>query len=68
MTSTAMNMVLKTANGAHVGLYRITGGKFANKAAGMPVLLLTTYGRKSGKPRTHPVVYIEDRPDLVVSS
>lgn len=68
MASTALNMVLKTANGAHVGLYRMTGGKFANKIAGMPILLLTTFGRKSGRPRTHPVVYLKDGHDFVVSA
>ena len=68
MASTALNMVLKTANGAHVGLYRMTGGKFANRIAGLPILLITTYGRKSGKPRTHPVVYLRDGRDFVVSA
>jgi len=31
-----------------------------------PVLLLTTTGRKSGKPRTAPVVYLRDGERLVV--
>jgi deazaflavin-dependent oxidoreductase (nitroreductase family) len=68
MASAALNVVLKTANGAHVGLYRVTGGKFANRIAGLPILLITTYGRKSGKQRTHPVVYLRDGRDFVVSA
>lgn len=31
-----------------------------------PVLLLTTTGRKTGKERTTPLLYLEDRQDLVV--
>ena len=31
-----------------------------------PVLLLTTTGRKSGKSRTNPLLYLEDGDDLVV--
>jgi deazaflavin-dependent oxidoreductase (nitroreductase family) len=32
----------------------------------MPVLLLTTTGRRSGKARTTPLTYFRDGPDLVV--
>jgi len=32
----------------------------------MPVLLLTTTGRKSGKPRTTPLTFFHDGDDLVV--
>ena len=32
----------------------------------MPILLLTTTGRKTGQPRTWPVGYLEDGDDLVV--
>jgi deazaflavin-dependent oxidoreductase (nitroreductase family) len=60
--------VMKVANGMHVALYRMSGGKFANRIANMPVLLITTYGRKSGKPHTNPVVYIKDDQDFLVSA
>lgn len=33
----------------------------------MPVLLITTFGRKTGKPRTNPVVYLRDGKDYLVS-
>ena len=60
--------VLNIANNIHVGLYRMSGGKFANKMANLPVMLITTYGRKSGKPHTNPVVYLEDGQDYLVSA
>jgi F420H(2)-dependent quinone reductase len=60
---------LKTLNGltkAQVAVYRRTGGKFANKVKGAPVLLLDHVGRKSGRARTSPVLYLEDGNDLVI--
>ncbi len=50
-------------------LYRLSGGRIS--VAGPPLfswLLLTTTGRKSGQPRTTPVVYIRDGDLLVVTS
>jgi deazaflavin-dependent oxidoreductase (nitroreductase family) len=43
----------------NVFLYRLTGGKFGNRVQGLPVLLLTTIGRKSGKKRITPLGYLE---------
>ncbi|WP_370961825.1 nitroreductase/quinone reductase family protein [Amycolatopsis sp. cg9] len=43
--------VLKTMNAVHRGLIKLTGGRVGWQA-GMPVLELTTVGRKSGQPRT----------------
>ena len=36
------------------------------RIAGAPVLLLTTTGRKSGKRRTAPLLYLEDGENIVV--
>ncbi|MDQ6854453.1 MAG: nitroreductase family deazaflavin-dependent oxidoreductase [Actinomycetota bacterium] len=36
----------------HEAVFRLTNGRFANRGFGMPVLALTTTGRKSGKKRT----------------
>jgi len=41
----------------HRAVYRATGGKIGGKMGKAPVLLLTTTGRKSGKPRTTPLLY-----------
>ena len=68
MPSKALKLAMRTANGAHVDLYRFSGGKFANRIAAMPVLLITTVGRKSGKPHTNPAVYLRDGDDYLVSA
>jgi deazaflavin-dependent oxidoreductase (nitroreductase family) len=41
----------------HRALYRATGGKVGGRMGKAPVLLLTTTGRKTGKPRTTPLLY-----------
>jgi F420H(2)-dependent quinone reductase len=43
----------------NVFLYRLSGGKFGNQVQGLPVLLLTTIGRKTGKRRITPLGFIE---------
>ncbi len=52
--------------GAHVGLYRLTAGTIGGTFLGMPILLLTTTGRKTGRPRTTPLSYFPDGERLVV--
>jgi deazaflavin-dependent oxidoreductase (nitroreductase family) len=47
-------------------IYRLTGGRVGGKLGKAPILLLTTTGRKSGKPRTAPVLYLADGNDFVV--
>jgi deazaflavin-dependent oxidoreductase (nitroreductase family) len=50
----------------HARMYRKTGGRFGRKWFGAPVLVLETVGRRSGKPRATPVIYIRDGERLVV--
>jgi deazaflavin-dependent oxidoreductase (nitroreductase family) len=50
----------------NVPLYRLSGGQVGGRIAKAPVLLLTTTGRKSGKKRTAPVVYLADGENFVV--
>jgi deazaflavin-dependent oxidoreductase (nitroreductase family) len=54
------DLTMKAATTFHRSVYKLSGGRLANKGAGMPVVILTTTGRKSGKPRqtmlTSPVV------------
>jgi deazaflavin-dependent oxidoreductase (nitroreductase family) len=45
---------------AHEFWYRMTNG-FVGGWAGAPILLLTTTGRKSGEPRTTPLLFVRDR-------
>jgi F420H(2)-dependent quinone reductase len=51
------DLPFRILGGLHRRLYRLTGGKIGAQIANMPVLLLTTTGRKSGKPRTQPLTY-----------
>ena len=51
---------------SHRAVYRLTRGRLLGRVAGMPVLLLTTTGRRSGRARTTPLTYFEFGDDLVV--
>ncbi|MGB7587090.1 MAG: nitroreductase family deazaflavin-dependent oxidoreductase [Solirubrobacterales bacterium] len=50
----------------NVPLYRLSRGRIGGRISHAPVLLLTTTGRKSGLPRTVPVVYLADDDRVVV--
>lgn len=50
----------------HPSLYSLTGGRIGGKVMGLPVLLLTTRGRKSGQPRTVALTYLPSGNDCVV--
>src|SRR5712692_661844 len=56
MTSLA-NLLFRIVGGIHRRVYRLTGGKVGGRIGKLPVLLLTTTGRKSGQPRTQPLAY-----------
>jgi deazaflavin-dependent oxidoreductase (nitroreductase family) len=49
-------------------VYRATGGRIASTVGVVPTMLLTTTGRRSGRPRTTPVMYIRDGERFVISS
>jgi deazaflavin-dependent oxidoreductase (nitroreductase family) len=46
------DFMLKTMNGVHRFMMTITGGRLGWEFSEMPVLELTTIGRKSGEPRS----------------
>ncbi len=50
----------------HLLVQRLSSGRLLSRVAGMPVLLLTTTGRRSGKPRTTPLTFFRDGANLVV--
>lgn len=69
----AVPKVLRAYSQANVWLYRVTKGWLGNKwrigAAfpwGVEVLLLTTTGRKTGQPRTTPLIYLQDGDEWAV--
>jgi deazaflavin-dependent oxidoreductase (nitroreductase family) len=51
---------LRLTGKLNVPIYRATGGRIGGKFGRAPILLLTTTGRKSGEPRTTPVLYLAD--------
>jgi hypothetical protein len=63
-----LNRLFSFGNKVHTGLLRMSSGKFANKAANLPILLISTIGRQSGKLYTNPVVYLKEGEDYLVSA
>ena len=51
---------------AHCAIYRATRGLIGGRLLGIQMLLLTTRGRKTGRDRTLPLAYVEDKGDLVI--
>lgn len=55
------SVVVKAMSVLNTWAFRATGGRLGGTFRyGAPVLLLTTIGRKSGQPRTAPLLYLED--------
>jgi len=63
---TAERLITKGITGMHTAIYHATGGRVAGRMFNSPVLLLVTTGRKTGRERTAPLLYLEDGEDLVV--
>jgi deazaflavin-dependent oxidoreductase (nitroreductase family) len=63
----AMKTTMRLFGRLNTAVYRATKGRLWSKIKGMPILLLTVKGRKSGKLRTTPVVYFQDGRDYVVT-
>jgi deazaflavin-dependent oxidoreductase (nitroreductase family) len=64
--STTSAWALKTFGKLHIPLYRASRGRLFGRLDRAPVLLLTTVGRRSGRPRTAPVVYLAEGERLIV--
>ena len=56
----------RAATKLHSLVYRATDGRVGGRIFGSRVLLLTTTGRKSGRERTVPLLYLKDGEDLIV--
>lgn len=46
------DLMARVVTGAHEAVFRASGGRLLGSFGGMPVLVLTTIGRKSGQPRS----------------
>ncbi|MEE2058873.1 nitroreductase family deazaflavin-dependent oxidoreductase [Rhodococcus artemisiae] len=76
LDSKATSSIIKWMSRVNVVLYRATGGRLGGKWRvgsafpwGIPVCLLTTTGRKTGQPRTAPLLFLEaDGKVLLVAS
>jgi deazaflavin-dependent oxidoreductase (nitroreductase family) len=73
LDSTATRRIIKWMSVVNVWLYRRTGGRVGKTwrvgsalRNGVPICLLTTTGRKSGQPRTVPLVYMTDGDEIVL--
>lgn len=65
-TARPRRALIKGLSRAHRAVYRASSGRIFGSLAGMPVLLLTTTGRRSGKRSTTPLTFLRDRADLVL--
>ncbi len=50
----------------HRIIYRLTGARLGSRLFGVPILLLTVTGRKTGSQRTTPLMYFNDGEDLLI--
>ena len=62
----ARRFMIRALSRIHARAYRISKGRILDRIAGMPVLLLTTTGRRSSKQRTATLTYFRDDADFVV--
>ncbi|MFV2178543.1 nitroreductase family deazaflavin-dependent oxidoreductase [Actinomadura sp. LOL_016] len=65
--------VMKVASRLHVEAYRVTNGRVGGTwrvgsalRRGVPICLLTTRGRRTGRPRTLPLLYMRDGDRVVI--
>jgi deazaflavin-dependent oxidoreductase (nitroreductase family) len=66
ITPKLKDALFKAGTSVHNELYRRTGGRLGGRAGRLPMLLLTTTGRKTGQARTTPLGYLPDGDRMVV--
>lgn len=59
-------MLQHVMSSSHVFFYKLSGGRIGGRIHKADVLLLTTTGRKTGKRRTTPLLYVRDGNRLVI--
>ncbi len=62
-----LRRLFRGANQLAVALYRRSGGRIGGSAKGIPVLLITCTGRRTGSLHTVPVVYFEHNGGYIVT-
>jgi len=58
--------VFHLATRLHVAMFRASRGRLGGHLGRAPILLLSHVGRKSGRPRMSPLIYLDDGPRVVV--
>lgn len=61
-----MKWLFKILTRLHLWIYRLSGGKMWGTMMGQPVVILTTKGRKSGRPWTVPLLSFKDKDDYIL--
>ena len=61
-----VRLALTLGTNAHARMYRATGGKLFCRLGKSPILLLNTVGRKTGRERTTPLLYVVDGEDFAI--
>lgn len=62
------NAVIDVFWKVHPKVYRWSGGRIGGSMRGIPILLLTTTGRRSGQQRTKALMYISQENNFVVAA
>jgi deazaflavin-dependent oxidoreductase (nitroreductase family) len=68
MPTTMRDRFNKVMGRMHRAAYRSSKGKVGGRLGKAPMLLLTTTGRRSGQPRTVPLIYLPDGERYVVAA
>lgn len=58
--------IFRAVTFAHVSIYRLSGGKIWGTMMNVPILLLGNTGRKTGKRRITPLMYLPDGRNMVI--
>ena len=58
--------LLKTFTRINVLVYKLSGGRLMNKLAGMPIVLVTMKGAKTGRTITIPLMYVPHEKGIVL--
>ncbi len=58
--------LMNLATRVNVAIYRMSGGRLGGRVGRAPILLLHHVGRRSGKARVTPLLYLDDADGLVI--
>jgi len=62
----ALRRFIKPFTKLNVFVYKLTGGRLMGKFQGLPVVLITMKGAKSGEPRTVALMYVPHKEGVII--